>query len=126
MALMENWDFFQENLETAYSSEGTLERQAEIYEESWEASSKRVKAALESIYEKFIDDEVFIDILDTFEDLINYSDNLIDTVGGLKGVLITLGAVLTKVFSKQMAQGITNMAYNLRMMTASGQKAVQD
>ena len=30
-------------------------------------------------------------------------DNLIDTVGGLSGVLTTLGAILTKVFSNQLA-----------------------
>ena len=32
----------------------------ELYEESWEAASKRVKASAESIYEALFDDEFFI------------------------------------------------------------------
>jgi hypothetical protein len=96
---MDNWDYFGENLEVARNSEGELDRQAEIYAESWQAASNRVKAALEGIYGTLIDDESFIDVLNTIEKIITYFDNLIDTVGGLSGVLTTLGAILTRVFS---------------------------
>jgi hypothetical protein len=47
---MDNWDFMKKNLNTAANAEGELQRQADIYAESWEAASKRVKAALETIY----------------------------------------------------------------------------
>ena len=46
VSLMDSWDFMEENLDTAYNAEGTLNEQAEIYAESWEAASKRVKASL--------------------------------------------------------------------------------
>jgi hypothetical protein len=39
---MDNWDFFQKNLSTATGAEGTLNKQFAIYEESWEAASKRM------------------------------------------------------------------------------------
>ena len=34
VALMDNWDAMQENLNTAYNSEGALQEQADIYAES--------------------------------------------------------------------------------------------
>jgi hypothetical protein len=42
MALMENWDYFKDNLEVAKDATGTLQKQADIYAESWEAAQKRV------------------------------------------------------------------------------------
>ena len=51
IALMDNWDFFEENLAIAQGSEGALEAQANIYAESWEAARKRIKAAGEDIYD---------------------------------------------------------------------------
>lgn len=38
IALMDNWDFMQENLQTVAKASGTLEEQNEIYAESWEAA----------------------------------------------------------------------------------------
>jgi hypothetical protein len=89
----------KENLNTVENSAGALEEQAKIYEESWEAASKRVRAAMEGIFNDLLDDKAFVGILNSFEDILNYIDNVIEGVGGLKGVLMTLGAVLTKVFA---------------------------
>ena len=122
---MDNWDYFGENLEVARNSEGELDKQAEIYAESWQAASNRVRAALEGIYGTLVDDESFIDVLNTIEKIITYFDNLIDTVGGLSGVLTTLGVILTKVFSNQLAQSISNIAYNIKMLKPGAQEAVQ-
>ena len=125
VSLMDNWDYFGENLEVARNSEGELDKQAEIYAESWQAASNRVRAALEGIYGTLIDDESFIDVLNTIEKIITYFDNLIDTVGGLSGVLTTLGAILTRVFSNQLAQSISNMAYSIKMMSPKQQAKAQ-
>jgi TP901 family phage tail tape measure protein len=38
IALMDNWDFMEENLATAKNSTGTLQEQADIYAESWEGA----------------------------------------------------------------------------------------
>lgn len=126
IALMDNWDFMKENLATSYSSTGTLDEQAAIYAESWNAASKRVKAALQGIYDTLISDDAFIEVLDIIETIITYMDNLIDTVGGLSGVLTTLGAILTKVFSTQIAKSIRDIGYDIQMTTSAGRKAIQD
>nr|DAF37512.1 MAG TPA: hypothetical protein [Caudoviricetes sp.]DAK59235.1 MAG TPA: hypothetical protein [Caudoviricetes sp.] len=50
MALMNNYDYFKENVSVAEQSTGALDKQAEIYAESWEAAQKRVRAAAEGVY----------------------------------------------------------------------------
>jgi hypothetical protein len=52
---MDNWDSgdadsMMANLKTISESDGALDRQADIYAQSWEAAEKRVKASLEGIY----------------------------------------------------------------------------
>jgi hypothetical protein len=42
-------------------------------------------------------------------------------LGGVKGILLLLGTIFTKVFSVQMAEGLKNMAYNLTYTTAGAQ-----
>ena len=65
VALMENFDFYEQNLQSAKNAEGSLQEQADIYAESWQAASDRVRAATQGIYEDLLNDEVFIDVLNT-------------------------------------------------------------
>lgn len=124
IALMDNWDFMESNLEVARGAEGTLEEQANIYAESWEAAQKRVKAAAEDIYGALLNDEFFIDLNNVLADILKSVKALIDGMGGLKGVLLTLGAIATTVFQKQIANSINNIGYGLRMMTTKGQQSM--
>ena len=126
IALMDNWDYFQENLNTANTSTGALQEQADIYAESWEAASKRVEAAAQGIYANLINDSDFIDLLNTFEKILTFVDTLINSLGGLSGVLSSIGVILTKVLSTQMTQGLTNLAYGLRTWTKSGRESIQN
>ena len=130
IALMDNWnsgdgDSFMANLATATGSSGALQEQADIYAESWEAAADRVQTAAEAIYDKLINDEFFINLLNNVEKLLEFINNLIDGLGGLRGVLFALGTIVTKVFSQQMSQGLTNLAYNLQMITESGRKKIR-
>ena len=130
VALMDNWDkgdadSMQANLTTAYNSSGALQEQANIYAESWEAARDRVTAAAEKIYSALLNDDFFIDVLNGFEKILTFVSQLIDNLGGLQGVFLALGAIVTKVFSAQISQGLTNMAYNMKMMTKSGRESVE-
>ena len=130
VALLDNWntndgDSMMANLNTANSATGALQDQADIYAESWEAARDRVTAAAESVYKSLLNDEFFIDVANSVEKIIGFVDHLIDSLGGVKGVLLAIGAITTKIFSAQMSQGITNMAYNLKMLTAAGRAQEQ-
>jgi hypothetical protein len=105
---MDNWDkgdsdSMKANLTTSYGATGTLDEQADIYAESWEAARDRVQAAAEEIYGALLNDDFFIELLNGFEDVLEFISRIIDNLGGLRGVLLTLGAIVTKVFSNQIA-----------------------
>ena len=122
IAWMDHFDEFQKNLDIAANAEGALEKQAEIYAESWEAAQKRVQAAWQAIYQDLIDDKFFITILNGFEKVLKGVDNLIDGMGGLKGVLGVVGALITTVFADGLAKGIQNAVYNFKVFTGQAQQ----
>ena len=126
VALMENWDFMKENLSTASNATGTLQAQADIYAESWEAAQDRVRAAAEKIYSSLIDEDFFIDLTNGFEDILSILGKFIDSIGGVKGVLSSVGVLLTSIFSDKIAQGITNMSLAMRSMTPGGRAKIAD
>ena len=121
--LMNNWDFFQSNVETAYGAAGTLNKQAEIYAESWEAANDRVRASAEKVYAAILDDDFFIDLTNGFGIVIDKIGVTIESLGGVKGTLLTIGTIVTKVFSKQIGQSINDAIFSLRNLTKSGRNS---
>lgn len=124
IALMDHFDFYQKNLNLAQNSDGSLQKQADIYAESWEAAQKRVKAALEDIFGKVIDDKFFIELTNTIAKAVGGVSKLIDALGGVKGLLLAISALATKAFSQQLSQGLTNLAYTVKMSTKSGRESI--
>lgn len=120
IALFDNWDKVEENLDMAASAGGTLQEQADVYAESWEAARNRVTAAAQAIYADLLDDGFFKGLLNTFAKVLQGVDSIIDSMGGLGGVVAALGAIFTRIFEKQMLAGISNAAYNLRQLTKTG------
>ena len=128
IALMENWsgsdnDNMMANLKTASRAEGALQKQTDIYAESWEAARDRVTAALEEIYNKILDSEFFIKLTNVFADFIDIISVTIDNLGGLEGVLLSLGAIFTNVFRKNISASFKDVAYSLKMLTKSGRES---
>lgn len=124
LALMNNWDAFQSNLAIAKGSEGTLEEQAEIYAESWEAARKRVLASAQGIYEEILNDDFFIDINNGFADMLDTIDHVIDKMGGVKGILLTLGTVFLSVYKNQIGESLKNAQYSIMNLTETGRQHI--
>jgi hypothetical protein len=103
IALMDNWDFMQQNLGVAKGAEGALQEQADIYAESWEAARDRVKAAAEAIYSSLINDEFFIDVNDFISKNLDGINNLIKALGGLPGVLSVVSTAFLTIFGPQLS-----------------------
>lgn len=123
IALMDNWDFMQENLETVAKASGTLDEQAQIYAESWEAAKKRVQAAAESIYQDLLKDDFFIGLTDAFGSVLEFIDKIIDSLGGLSGVLPGIALLVNKIFGDKIIAGAQTLAHNLMNLTAAGRAA---
>lgn len=111
--LMENKDYFKELVGVAKNSEGTLQEQADIYAEGWEASKKRVQASLEEIYKQLVNDKFFIGLNDTLRDTLNITSKLIDSLGGLPGVLSVVSTLMLKSFGPDIVNNMQRMASNL-------------
>lgn len=123
IALMDNWDFMQENLQTVAKASGTLDEQAQIYAESWEAAKKRVQAAAEGIYQDLLKDDFFIGLTDAFGSVLKFIDKIIDSLGGLSGVLPGIALLVNKIFGDRIIAGAQTLAHNLMNLTAAGRAA---
>lgn len=119
--LMENKDYFKKLVGVAKNSEGTLQEQADIYAESWEASKKRVQASLEEIYKQLVSDKFFIGLNDTLSDTLNITSKLIDSLGGLPGVLGVISSLMLKSFGPDIVNNMQRMASNLFIDSGAAQ-----
>lgn len=120
IALMDNFDYYKENLERAQNADGSLQEQADIYAESWEAARDRVTASLETIYDQLLDDKAFIQLTNVFSKLLNVISQLIKTLGGLPGILSIIGTIGFKIFGNDITKSIQRMMYNIKISSKNG------
>ena len=120
IALMDNFDYYKENLERAQNADGSLQKQADVYAESWEAARDRVTASLETIYDQLLDDKAFIQLTNVFSKLLNVISQLIKTLGGLPGILSIIGTIGFKVFGNDITKSIQRMMYNIKISSKNG------
>ena len=125
IALMDNWDKMQQNVLTAQGAEGTLQEQADIYAESWEAAQKRVRAVAEDIYQSLFDDKFFIKLTNGLASFLNVIGDTIDGLGGMKGALLLIGSIVTKVFGQDMSNAIAKMTSGFQLAMMGGQQYVE-
>lgn len=125
MTLMGNWDFFQENLAVARGSEGELQRQADIYAESWEAARDRVRASAEDIYDSIINPDFFIEMDDAFTPILTSIADMIDAAGGLEGVLTIAGFAFTRLYGDKVQEGLRKTVDNIRILSGSASSAAR-
>lgn len=113
IALMDNWNFFKENLAMAQDADGALEQQAEIYAESWEAARDRTKAAAEDIYDSLINPDFYIKVDDLITPLLSGTADIIDAMGGMNGVLAASVLLINKVYGDKIAESLRESAVQI-------------
>lgn len=127
IALMDNWDVFQRNLKVAQGADGTLNRQAEVYSSSWEAARKRVQSSAEGIYDALIDDQAIIKMTNAFASLLSMIEGIIGGLGGMKGILLSIGSIVTAKYAKEMPTIFSNIGNSLsQFFTGRGTKKMID
>lgn len=122
IALMDKWDFMKENLETVRNATGTLTEQQKIYEESWEAANKRLKASFQGLYQDLIDDKFFIKFTDFLSDMVDGVDSFIDKIGGLKTLLIGILGVVSQTLSSKITPMLDSLINNIKILTGGSSK----
>ena len=126
MTLMENWDFFKENLNTANSATGTLTMQADIYAESWDAASKRMRASMESVWDTLIDSDSFKKVLNIGSTIADGINEALTGIGGGGGLLSTALGVVGTVFKTQISQTLTDAMHTVTHLTPKAMQAERD
>ena len=111
VALMENWnagdsDSMVANLKTVEESTGTLQAQADIYADSWQAATNRVRAAAEGIYEDLIPTEEMKGLANGFATVLEGVDGLVEGMGGLQGILLLVANIAMTKFSSEIGAGL--------------------
>lgn len=122
IALMDNWGDVQKNVAAARNSSGALQKQADIYAESWEAARKRVQASLQKIYTQIIEDKTFIKLTDAVSKFVDGISNVIEGLGGVKGLLASILPIALKLFKSDISGGITRFNTNLVLGRKQTQK----
>lgn len=125
MALMENYDYFKENVAIAEGSEGELTKQQKIFEESWEASSQRVKAAIEGVYQALLDDKFFIKLNDLIAGALGGVENFIEGIGGIGPIIAGVASIIVGSFANKIPDAIRTASYNLSILTKGSEAAYQ-
>ena len=126
VSLMDNWDFMQENVDLSLNSDGTLQEQADIYEESWKAASDRVRASLEGVYDSLLDDDFFITLTNGFAKLIEGVEGFADGLGGMEGVVSIIGGFITQKLAKEAPVALNRIHQNLLQITGQAHQIATD
>lgn len=115
-ALFENFDYYQELVGVAKNSEGELSKQAQIYEESWKAASKRVKASAEEVYNAIINDQMFIDLDNSLTGILHVIAQIVEAAGGLKGLFNIAAFAALSLYGDKIAEGMRNMVGQAKIL----------
>lgn len=103
-ALFDNWDMYLDALKTSKEAEGTLEEQQSIYMESTAAHLQQLRTAAEGVYDSLLKPEDINNTADALTSIVTQTEKIIDSVGGLKGVLPVGLAMFSQLLSKNIGQ----------------------
>lgn len=126
VSLMDNWDFFKDNLKTIEDSEGALQEQQNVYAEGWEAARKRVKASWEGLYDDLVDEQSITKLDNALADVLDTLGGVIDGFGGLYGILTTIGGFVAQKFAKEVPNALNQITSYLSFKTGNAQKTAQN
>lgn len=121
IALMDNWDFFESNVNLAKSAEGTLNVQQAIYEESIAASKEALQANLEDLYQDLLDDKLMKGFIDGIAELVHGFNFLVESVGGLTGVLSLAGVLIQKFAGDAIVTKLANTSNHFKAISENAQ-----
>ena len=120
MAFFENFDKYQANLKTAQSADGELNKQQEIYAQSWEAASKRAKAAMEDLYSSLINDKAMITFSNFFTNILNLVNNINEGFGGALNVIGLIVGQLVSANLEKVSTAISETITNIKTLFSDG------
>lgn len=114
MALMENADMYNEQLEMMQTSQGALDEQQAIYMDSLQAKIQQLATAGEGLVNSLFNTDAIKPLITDLTELINLVQAFAESIGGLNSILTAIGSLGAKVFSNQIGQSISNIMTNIQ------------
>lgn len=115
LALFDNWDMYNKAVETSMSSQGTLQKQQDIYMESTAAHLQQMQTSWEGVKAAILKPDDINPVIDAIGDFGDITETAIESLGGLKGILAALGTVALQVFSSSLGKSVSGFVDNLRI-----------
>lgn len=122
LALFDNWSTYGDAMQYATDAQGTLQQQQDIYMESTAAHLAKVKASWEDVYDSLLKAENINNVADVVANVGTAVADVIDGIGGLDTIILGLGGTAMKVFSKNIAQGISRISSNVKLAQSEIEK----
>lgn len=110
IALMDNYDVMQNNLESTREASGALEEMQGVYEESIEGLKEKFGAAKEGLISSLMDESSIKNFYKAMNGIMGFAGKLTKAFGGLQGILLMAASALTKMYQPKIATMFTNMA----------------
>ena len=114
VALLENWEEIQKNINVAKKASGTLDEQQEIYMEGTEAHLNRLKGQFEELYSNVFKSDEINTMVDLFTDMTKSANNFIASFGGGVKSIIGLGTIVANIFNQQIINSINQASQNMK------------
>ena len=116
MALMDNWDVMEENVELAKEANGALETQHEIWATGIEGATGRVQEELNEIKNSLLGENDLLPLLNIAEGFLDFIGDLVDSLGGLPGLLSIIASVGLKIWGPQAAGALQGMISGMKSL----------
>jgi hypothetical protein len=116
---------YEKALQTSANAAGTLNQQNEEYLDSLEAKMQQLTTTAEDLYLSLFDSDSFKDGIDLLTKGVDVLGQFVESVGGGGTLLMSLGTIMTRVFSKQVAQSISTTATNFINARSNAQALAQ-
>lgn len=116
ISLLDNYDYFKGLVTEAKEADGYLQVQQDKYADSWEGANKRIKASWETLYSQIINDDFFIKLANVTADIINAITKIIDGVGGMKGIIAGIIAMVATIKPEGLKAKIDELVGSIRTL----------
>ena len=111
-ALMNRSDLYNQYKDASENASGTLDVMNEKYVNSLEGRMNKLQASAENLFDDLFDTEDFYAPIDALTQLVDLTDQFVNALGGVKGMLSGIAPIATQVFAKNIGNGISSMLYN--------------
>lgn len=122
ITLMDNWEDMEKNISAAAEATGTLNAQQAIFQESWKAASKELKASLEGLYSNLVPKEELKDLTLIFSSITDSVSGVVEGMGGIGNILLPVFGMLAATYMPQLVSGAVGFSQNLMQAFGFGEK----